>query len=186
MAELLHEAGLYRYDINDVVRVAGFYNQTPLIEFVRKGRDVTSITGEKLHVNQLIGAMARAQRAAGVAVQHFCACADMEKSLYVFSVEVDGAMPSQGTLVQLLQELDMALRELNVEYAQKRESQRLGAPILCVMKPGWFERKGQIIIQRGGRDTQFKPQLLCATPEDPDEIQLILHSPGAAPGTVPD
>ncbi|HKY06900.1 MAG TPA: GH3 auxin-responsive promoter family protein, partial [Candidatus Binatia bacterium] len=30
--------GLYRYDINDVVRVAGFYNRTPLIEFVRKGR----------------------------------------------------------------------------------------------------------------------------------------------------
>ncbi len=51
--------GLYRYDINDVVRVAGFFNRTPLIEFVRKGRDVTNITGEKLHVNQVIEAMAQ-------------------------------------------------------------------------------------------------------------------------------
>jgi hypothetical protein len=178
--------GLYRYDINDVIRVAGFYNQTPLIEFVRKGRDVTSITGEKLHVNQLIGAMARAQRAAGVAVQHFCACADLEKSLYVLSVELDSAMPSRESLVQLLHELDAGLRELNVEYAQKRESQRLGSPILCVMKPGWFERKAEIILQRGARDTQLKAQLLCTTPEDPKEIEFIVQSAGAAPVTKPD
>ena len=177
---------MYRYDINDVIRVAGFYNQTPLIEFVRKGRDVTSITGEKLHVNQLIGAMARAQRAAGVAVHHFCACADVEKSLYVLSVELDGAMPSRQSLVQLLHELDAGLRELNVEYAQKRESQRLGSPILCVMKPGWFERKAQIILQRGGRDTQLKAQLLCTTPEDPNEIEFVVQSAGAAPVTDPD
>jgi hypothetical protein len=177
--------GLYRYDINDVVHVAGFYNQTPLIEFVRKGRDVTSITGEKLHVNQVIGAMARAQRAAGVAVQHFRACADVEKSLYVFSVELDGVMPSRESLSQLLQELDLGLRELNVEYAQKRQSRRLGAPVLCVMKPGWFERKAQANLKRGGRDTQFKEQLLCVTPEDPDEIQFIVQSAGAGPVQMP-
>ena len=134
-------AGLYRYDINDVVRVAGFYNQTPLIEFVRKGRDVTNITGEKLHVNQVIQAMAQAQNAAGMAVQHFRACADAEESLYSFFVELDGAMPAQERLMQLLQELDASLRALNVEYAQKRESRRLGAPVLCVMKPGWFSAK---------------------------------------------
>jgi hypothetical protein len=178
--------GLYRYDINDVVRVAGFYNQTPLIEFVRKGRDVTSITGEKLHVNQVIGAMAQAQRAAGVAVQHFRACADVEKSLYVFSVELDGAMPSRQSLVQLLRELDAGLRDVNVEYAQKRESRRLGAPVLCVMKSGWFERKAQIILQRGGRDTQLKAQLLCVTPEDPAEIQFIVPSQDAASVIIPE
>ena len=178
--------GLYRYDINDVVRVAGFYNQTPLIEFVRKGRDVTSITGEKLHVNQVIAAMARAQRVAGVAVQHFRACADAEKSLYVFSVELDSAMPSRENLLGLLHELDAGLRELNVEYAQKRDSQRLGAPVLCVMKSGWFDRKAQTVFQRGGRDTQFKAQLLCVTPEDPDEIQLMVPSQDAVSVIIPD
>jgi hypothetical protein len=110
----------------------------------------------------------------------------MEKSLYVLSVELDGAMPSRQRLVQLLHELDAGLRELNVEYAQKRESQRLGSPILCVMKPGWFERKAQIILQRGGRDTQLKAQLLCTTPEDPNEIEFVVQSAGAAPVTDPD
>ena len=178
--------GLYRYDINDVIRVAGFYNQTPLIEFVRKGRDVTSITGEKLHVNQVIDAMARAQRAAGVAVQHFRACADVEKSLYVFSVELNGAASNPETLRQLLQEVDMRLRELNIEYAQKRESGRLGTPLLCVMKIGWFERRVRIFLQGGGRDTQYKAQLLCVTPEDPDEIQFVVESAGTVRSTLPD
>ena len=178
--------GLYRYDINDVVRVAGFYNRTPLIEFVRKGRDVTSITGEKLHVNQVIQAMTQAQSAAGIAVQHFRACADVEKSLYVFSVELDGVTPSRESVSRLLHELDAGLQELNLEYAQKRESRRLGPPVLCVMKPGWFERKANSTLQRGGRDVQFKAQLLSTMPEDPDEIQFVVQGAGAAPVKMPD
>jgi len=169
-------AGLYRYDINDVVRVAGFYNQTPLIEFVRKGRDVTNITGEKLHVNQVIQAMAQAQNAAGMAVQHFRACADAEESLYSFFVELDGAMPAQERLMQLLQELDASLRALNVEYAQKRESRRLAAPVLCVMKSGWFQRKTNAALEPGTRDVQLKAQLLSATPEEASEIQFVVKT----------
>jgi hypothetical protein len=169
-------AGLYRYDINDVVRVAGFYNQTPLIEFVRKGRDVTNITGEKLHVNQVIQAMAQAQNAAGMAIQHFRACADAEESLYSFFVELDGAMPAQERLMQLLQELDASLRALNVEYAQKRESRRLAAPVLCVMKSGWFQRKANAALEPGTRDVQLKAQLLSATPEEASEIQFVVKT----------
>jgi GH3 auxin-responsive promoter len=167
--------GLYRYDINDVIRVAGFYNQTPLIEFVRKGRDVTNITGEKLHVNQVIQAMEQAQSAAGRAVQHFRAFADVEKSRYVFLVEFDGSRPADESLSCLLHELDAGLHALNVEYAQKRDSGRLGAPVLWVMKPGWFERKVSASLQRGGRDVQFKAQLLSCVPEDSSEIVLCIE-----------
>lgn len=168
-------AGLYRYDINDVVRVAGFYKRTPLIEFVRKGRDVTNITGEKLHVNQVIQAMEQAQRATGVAVRHFRAFADVVKSSYAVMIEFDGTKPNEKTLKHLLTELDTRLSELNVEYADKRKSDRLKAPVLCVMKPGWFERKAGAALQAGTRDVQFKAQLLSSTPEDPDEIMCTVE-----------
>jgi hypothetical protein len=172
---LTTRAGLYRYDINDVVRVTGFYNRTPLIEFVRKGRDVTNITGEKLHVNQVIEAMAQAQKTAGVAVQHFRACADAEKSLYAFAVELDGAVATGEQLCHMLGELDQCLRKLNLEYAQKRDSLRLAAPVLWVMKAGWFERKANESLRRGGRDVQFKAPLLCDALEDAEEIELVVH-----------
>jgi GH3 auxin-responsive promoter len=174
--------GLYRYDINDVVRVAGFYNQTPLIEFVRKGRDVTNITGEKLHVSQVIQAMEQAQSASGLSVQHFRAFADMEESRYAFLVELDGSSPTEKSLTHLLHAVDAHLHKLNVEYAQKRESRRLRAPVLWVMKPGWFERKASLALQSATRDTQFKAQLLSAAPEDSSEALLIIDAAAAFEG----
>lgn len=167
--------GLYRYDINDVVRVTGYFHRTPLLEFVRKGRDVTSITGEKLHVNQLIRAMELAQQATKVAPRHYRAWADVTQSRYAFMVEFNGANPNEAALKQLLAALDANLSELNIEYAQKRASDRLKAPVLCVMQPGWFERKSSNAIQSGGRDTQYKAQLLSTTPEDASETWTTIH-----------
>jgi len=37
--------GFYRYNIEDIVEVNGFFNRTPMIHFVQKARMVTSITG---------------------------------------------------------------------------------------------------------------------------------------------
>jgi len=178
---LTTSGGLYRYDINDVVRVAGFYKQTPLIEFVRKGRDVTNITGEKLHVDQVMQAMERAQSDAGIAVQYFRAFADIEKSRYAFLVEFDGLRPSQESLSRLLYGLDARLHELNVEYAQKRESRRLRAPVLWVMNSGWFKRKADASSLRAARDVQFKAQLLSSTPEDASEILLVIEKADRSP-----
>src|SRR6266581_8433715 len=50
--------GLYRYHIHDVVRVTGFHNQTPLVEFLSKGAHFANITGEKLSEYHVAGAMA--------------------------------------------------------------------------------------------------------------------------------
>ncbi len=136
---------------------------------------MTNITGEKLHVDQLMQAMEWAQNDAGIAVQHFRAFADMEKSRYAFLVEFDGLRPSQESLSRLLYGLDGRLHELNVEYAQKRESRRLGAPVLWVMSSGWFERKAGASSLRGARDVQFKAQLLSSTPEDASEIMLVVE-----------
>ena len=177
---LTSAAGLYRYDINDVIRVAGFHGKTPLVEFLRKGRDVTNITGEKLHVNHLIQAMEQAQRATGAVVRHFRAFADVENSRYAFMVECDGAKADDATLSHLLAALDACLFEINVEYADKRKSARLRAPVLCVMKHGWYERKTGVALRAGARDVQFKAQLLSVTPEDPSEIMALLQNSNPA------
>jgi hypothetical protein len=165
--------GLYRYDINDLIRVVGFHGRTPSIEFLRKGRDVTNITGEKLHVNQVIEAMTQAQSATGLHIQHYCACADANASRYNIAVEFAGATPSLHSLALLLNEIDTRLQVLNLEFAQKRASQRLRPPVLQIMKPGWFERKASAALRRGVRDSQFKAQLLTSTPADPDEVMFV-------------
>ena len=49
--------GLYRYHIHDLVRVTGFHNRTPLIEFLSKGAHFANITGEKLSEYHVTAAM---------------------------------------------------------------------------------------------------------------------------------
>jgi hypothetical protein len=142
--------GLYRYDINDIVRVEGFHNQAPIITFQRKGRGMTSLTGEKVSDNQVIEAITAAAADAGVGLAHFRALADVSGARYVFQVEPEGEL-SEAQGRQLLEAIEGKLTGLNIEYEGKRKSQRLEAPELQVMKPGWYERgkdeKGQRLFQ---------------------------------------
>ena len=171
---LTTSSGLYRYDINDVVKVAGFYNKTPVIEFLRKGRDVTSLTGEKVHVNQIMGAMEEARRAAGVALLYYKAIADEERARYGFMIELDGALPDNALLALFLDVLDRRLGELNIEYAQKRKSKRLGPPYLHIKPPGWFN-KHRLSGDGAVRDSQFKASLLSYKREEDDAALLRIE-----------
>jgi hypothetical protein len=163
------QAGLYRYDIHDVVRVEGFFHQTPLVAFVRKGRDMTSIGGEKLHVSQIIGAFDRVRRSGGLACAHYRVVACANENRYAFLAEIERAPEEPGALKRFLRSLDQALGDLNIEYRAKRESRRLGAPCLYVMRAGSFERLYRQRIAAGARDSQFKTTLLT-TAFEPGEL----------------
>ena len=54
---LTTSGGLYRYDIHDVVRCVGFEGRAPLVEFLNKGKNFSSLTGEKLSEHQAIRAV---------------------------------------------------------------------------------------------------------------------------------
>jgi hypothetical protein len=153
--------GLYRYDINDVVQVRGSYNQTPQIVFLRKGRGQTNLTGEKLSVNQVIDAFQKAAQDTGVVAAHFKAEADAAASRYIFRAEF-AAKVSTETHHAFLAALDHRIKESNIEYKSKRDSQRLGAPVLHVMREGWYERGRQQHASEGKRAFQAKTELLSA------------------------
>jgi hypothetical protein len=148
--------GLYRYDINDVVEVQGFHGGTPRIAFVRKGRDMVSITGEKLHLNQLQAAIAEAEDETKLPVWQFRFVPDVDGWRYHALVEFRGARPNRDAARVFLVAVDRALARLNCEYAAKRASRRLRPPRLCVMQPGWAERQCRADVRGGQRDVQYK------------------------------
>jgi len=152
-------SGLYRYDINDVIQVAGRYQQTPEIVFLRKGRGMTNITGEKLSVNQVIDGVQRAARASGLIPAHFKAEADTDRSCYILRVEFAGHTGEEQQLA-FLQEVDRYLKEVNIEYKAKRDSSRLGAPVMHVMREGWYERGRRLLAASGKRVFQAKTEVL--------------------------
>jgi hypothetical protein len=151
-------AGLYRYDINDVIRVVDFYHDIPLIEFVRKGRGMTSLTGEKLAEQQVTAAMMTTVDGLGSddAIRHFAAVPLFgDTPRYAFFLEL-GQPLSDQQLQAVAARLDHALCEENVEYETKRESLRLGSPLLRIVAPGTFEAYRQERVSGGAPEAQVK------------------------------
>jgi len=154
---LTTSAGLYRYDINDIVEVRGFRGRIPNLAFVRKGRDMVSLTGEKLHSTQIGEAAERAARELGVPCVQVQLIPDGKGMCYDLLVE--GGDPDRAE--EFTRAFDEHLRGINIEYEQKRASRRLGPPRVHRMKAGWSARRRHLEVERDGkRDAQYKWPLI--------------------------
>jgi GH3 auxin-responsive promoter len=153
-------AGLYRYDINDVVRVVDWYRNAPVLQFVRKGQGMTSITGEKLTESQVTGALVDVVDSGGYEVDHFTAAVEWDDPPhYAFYAELGDAMtPDRGQA--FLRAMDRSIAGRNIEYEAKRESLRLGPPVLKRVAPGTYQELRQKRVAEGAPEAQVKiPQL---------------------------
>ena len=150
-------AGLWRYSIDDRVRVNGFQGRSPVIEFLSKGQHVSSITGEKLTEHQVVAAMALVGQRGICAVETFELQGCFEETPY-YALRLERGRDDAQVLAD---KLDTALRELNIEYASKRSTGRLGAIRPLVLDRGSFARQEAAkVAQRRGRGEQYKHKYL--------------------------
>lgn len=146
--------GLYRYDMNDIVRVTGFRHGAPLIEFLQKGRGVTNITGEKLYETQVTQAMVEMAEHCSLTIPFFIALADREAGRYTFGLELSGFLrPDCSELSRLV---DEHLCRQNEEYQQKRASGRLKPTEVWVLKAGAATRFRAHLVDCGQKEGQLK------------------------------
>ncbi len=159
--------GLYRYHIHDLVRVTGFYNNTPLVEFLSKGSLFANITGEKISEYHVTGAMKDVLREMNLTITAYALapCWDDTQPYYGLFIERrDFGSREQG--IRLVEQLDRRLQELNVEYAAKRESLRLG-PVRLELLPtsSWQQWDSQRMASTGGSLEQYKHPCLIPDPK---------------------
>ncbi len=155
--------GLYRYNIDDIIIVDGFFNKTPIIEFVQKGVNAVSLTGEKVYESQVNAAVLKAVETNKVLIKFFSATIEpTAPGRYVFLVEFDGEVAGERKR-SLLSSIDKELRAENSEYRDLRNEGVLAAPVLKVVKNGDFERYREKKVSQGGAlDGQFKTPELTA------------------------
>lgn len=116
---------------------------------------MVNITGEKLHVNQIQDAIRSAETATTVEIAQYRLIPDTESCRYDLLVELDGQCTDDDFL-PFLAEFDRSLSQLNIEYASKRASGRLGPPQLYLMRGGWAERQCRLDFGAGKREHQYK------------------------------
>jgi GH3 auxin-responsive promoter len=159
--------GLYRYHIYDVVRCTGFHNRTPLVEFLSKGSLFSNLTGEKVSEYHVSGAMADVLRTLDLNLTAYslAPCWDDELPFYGLFVE-RGDVNGREQSVKLIEALDRRLSEVNIEYAAKRESRRLG-PLRLEMIPtgAWQAWDRERLKRTGGALEQYKHPGLISDPK---------------------
>lgn len=167
--------GLYRYNIFDVVRCTGFFNKTPLVEFLSKGAHFANITGEKVseyHVTTAMGEVLRDMNL-NLTAYSVAPCWDDEMPFYGLFIEgSDLSSRQQG--IDLTRALEQRLAVINIEYASKRESQRLG-PMRLFLLPAqsWLQWDRQRLARTGGSLDQYKHPCLVADPKFRDSITIL-------------
>ena len=89
----------------------------------------------------------------------------------LFVERVDLASREQA--IHLTQALEKRLAEINIEYASKRESQRLG-PMRLFFLPArsWIEWDRQRLARTGGTLEQYKHPCLVADPKFRAELTI--------------
>ena len=179
-----NRAGLWRYDMDDRVRVVDRLGGSPVFEFLSRGRHTANITGEKLTEHQVVEAMRRAAGGGNGPVRGASTATglgghptgaprpdtatDVERFVlqgrfaatpyYELRTERRGRAEDAARLAE---RFDAALCELNIEYASKRRSGRLGPVRPTVLPPGELAAaEAEAIRQRSGRAEQYKHQYL--------------------------
>jgi len=147
-------SGLYRYFMNDIVKVTGKYRETPTFEFIQKGKGVTNITGEKLSEIQVIQAVKNTELKLSFSCVNFIVLADKEKSLYEFYIEMVDGFDVTENMIQ--NELEQELCKLNIEYKEKYASGRLKPLVVNILESGAMEAYKKDCLQKGQREGQFK------------------------------
>jgi hypothetical protein len=166
---LTTSSGLYRYDIGDLVRVVGYEGQAPVLEFLNKGAHISSMSGEKLTERQVILAMQSAVRICSLPAGNFVLAPRWgQPPFYVLHLE--HAPHTDGQVTQLGAALEDAIASVNIEYAGKRRSGRLG-PLQVNWLPAGFlgewDRRQAERVRKGNE--QYKHRyLFCRPGEDED------------------
>ena len=150
------KAGLYRYNINDIIEVTGFVHNTPKIIFIQKGKGVTNITGEKLYEQQLLAAVKQAEQSTKIELSFFICQANANASRYEFYAEFNDKSLTNDQMNIFLNEVEQQIINSNLEYATKIKSLRLKPMRLHILGDNSLELYKNWRVAGGIREAQFK------------------------------
>ena len=171
---LTNTTGLLRYRLDDVVRVRGWLQQAPVVEFLYRCGRVASVAGEKLTENQVVAAVGATCRALRISEFDFLLAPCWgDPPFYRLSAP-------RAPNASLAATLDESLAQHNEEYASRRKSLRLGPLQMRTVPPDAISAMDRhLTTARRTAAEQYKRPCLMTSPGDDD--RLLAMPTSAAP-----
>ena len=162
---ITNQSGFYRYRMGDVIRVTGFYNETPMVEFRYRKKNVLSLAGEKVTEAQLAAAVQALERRYGGRFVDFCVYPDQmaEQGRYVVYLEPEDPIPAERA-EEFGKILDEELARASTTYAKLQSN--IGVPKIVFLRPQTFQLHRKTRMQQYGiTENQIKTIRVLNTPE---------------------
>ena len=128
-------SGLYRYQLHDIVRVKGFFENTPNIEFITKSREIINIAQEKIPAPGILDILTDFMRNNNLTSRQAQIYPNNDDLCYEIYVELEDS--SNVNVLKLSKDFDNVLREKFELYGRNREFESLNEVKIILMKDGW-------------------------------------------------
>ena len=166
---LTNMSGFYRYRIMDVIKVTGFYNQSPMITFQYRLNQIANISGEKVSSLAFDEMVANLSEATGDLYIGYSIYADRSTSPghYKLFLELSEDI-SDEKKATYNQEFEKYLCKGNVSVEPLIKSGALGHPEVKFLKKGTYDEYRELLRSRGANLNQVKPLKVIDTDEKRD------------------
>lgn len=132
-------SGLYRYRIGDVVKVRGFFGESPVIEFLFRKNQMLNIAGEKTGSLQVEQAIRELKEDYGLPVAEYCVAELADRYPARYGCVISCVSPFPDAQEELLSDwLDTALKKRSVDYEDIRDLGFLDKPEILLLQPEDF------------------------------------------------
>ena len=159
-------SGFYRYRINDVVKVVGFWNKTPQVCFSYRKSQLINMAAEKTTYAQLESAVRECARQLERHITEFAVYPDLRGEIghYTLLLETDD-MALKHDAERVADVMHQKLCEANPDIRFAQDEGLLGMTEVAFVQPQTFALYKDLMIMRGASRNQAKPVRLIDTPE---------------------
>ena len=128
--------GLYRYVMEDILRVQGFLGKSPIVEFIMRSSQTLNIAGEKMDIHLIEKAISELEGKNAISEWTIGIEHDIAPGRYfIAAVSVKGKTGYSPDISYLL---DEKLTEYNPDYADLRQMDYIRRPQVLLLKPGSY------------------------------------------------
>ncbi len=161
-----NRSGLYRYKIEDVVRITGYYKQAPMMQFLYRNNLAMNIANEKTTTQMADWAAHELQKETGVSFKGYSYYADRDHDpvRYMLLIEPESEI-SEEKLNEMTKILDSKLNESNEKYFKYRRWGMLAEPKIAILKDGTYADYREMLKKQGRVLNQIKPVTVINTDE---------------------
>ncbi len=151
-------SGLYRYRIEDVVRVTGFYKQSPKVTFMYRRNQIANISGEKINQQAFDLLVHELSQAVGEEFVGYSIYPDRTTSPghYCVLIEPVNDIPD-SECARYAEVFEKKLCETNVLVPPLLRNGALGHCEVKFLRKGTYEDYRQVLKDRGANLNQVKP-----------------------------